>query len=375
MKITDLSTPCLLVDRARLAANIERMQKLAAREGCALRPHVKTHKSFALARQQLEAGARGLTVATVGEAEAFVGAGFDDVRLAYPVVGETAHRRLLALLDRATISFCVESAAGLASAAAAYADAPRRPGLLLEVDCGYGRTGLLPDDPAALELARAARHAGFELEGVLTHGGHAYHGPVEGETRRAALERVAAAERDAALELAARLRDAGLVEAPEVSIGSTPTMSAFVNREHRGLRVTELRPGNYVFADGIQRALEAVPADACALTALTTVISQRPALGRAYVDAGKKLLTTDRGYGLDHHGALLALDGTPLAARLAALSEEHGWVEGEAVPQLTPGTRVRLLPNHACVAVNSTSRLWLHEGDQVTGELGIDARR
>ena len=134
MKINDLSTPCLLVDRARLAANIDRMQALAAREGCALRPHVKTHKSFALARQQLQAGACGLTVATVGEAEAFVGAGFEDVRLAYPVVGETAHRRLRALLGRARISFCLESAAGLASAAAAYADAPQRPGVLIEVN-------------------------------------------------------------------------------------------------------------------------------------------------------------------------------------------------------------------------------------------------
>lgn len=366
-----------------MRANLADMQDTAEENDVALRPHVKTHKCVGIARRQRAQGASGLTVATVEEAEAFVEAGADDVRVAYPVTGRDKHERLAAWADRARLSCTVDTAAGVDQAGAVHADRERPLEVLMEVDVGHGRCGVpWTDADATVALARrVVDRSGLRLVGILTHAGQAYDGPTDGESPGSALQRVARHERDRMLAVAARLADAnvpGVVPGDfEISIGSTPSMAAFENTEHKGFRTTEIRPGNYVMHDAMQVALGAASLTDCALTVFTTVVStkSRPeGPNRAFVDAGKKILTTDTGAGTDGYGVVLAEAGTmtPQAdLRVARLSEEHGWLEGPGATPLQVGDRVRIVPNHACVSVATQPRIHLVDGDRIVETLSV----
>lgn len=387
MSIDTLSTPCLLVDQSRVDRNVERMQDLADANDVRLRPHIKTHKSVALANRQRNGGAEGVTVATVGEADVFVEAGFDDVRIAYPVTGRDKHERLAAHQSQAQISCTVDTLVGAEQASAVHAARGQTLDVLLEVDVGHGRCGVpWQETGAAKELAnRIVELPGLRLTGLLTHAGHAYEGPSEGESAEAALHRAARQERDRMLHLAGHLAEAniGAVEPDtfEISIGSTPTMAAFENAEHRGFRVTEIRPGNYVFHDAMQVALGSATLDECALSVLTTVISTRErsnGADRAFVDAGKKVFTTDTGYGTEGHGVVLHEVGSMTQdpdIRVSHLSEEHGWLTLPDASGLDIGDRRRIVPNHACVTVATQSRLYVLEEQSVVDTWSVDARR
>ncbi len=221
MLVSDLPTPALLVDRARLLSNLDAMQARADAQGVALRPHVKTHKSPEVARLQAERGAQGITVATVAEAEAFAAAGFDDIRLATPVVGPTKLERLAALSETGTrVSFTVDSVVGARLASAAFEAAGQTARVLIEVDAGYGRCGIAWDEPAAIdELAAFVVAApSLRLVGLLSHGGDAYGPAREGETLDDMRRRVMDDERDRVLDLAARLLAAGYVDAATAEI-------------------------------------------------------------------------------------------------------------------------------------------------------------
>ncbi len=386
MNLHDLSTPCLVVERRVMERNLDRMQERADHQRVALRPHTKTHKSLTLARRQLDGGGRGITVAKVGEAEVFVGDGFDDVRIAYPLFGVDKYRRLARLRDRARISFCVDTWEAATAASAFFAGQPVE--VLLKIDAGYHRAGVPWDEPATVDLAeRIASLPGMALAGILTHAGQAYEGASPGETPRDALARYAALERDRMLAVAAAIETRLGNTAFEISIGSTPTMSVFENRDLEedleGHRITEIRPGNYVFLDRTQVALGSAELGDCALTALFTVTSRHREPGgfRLILDGGRKILTSDPcGGGPSHTGEYgLVLDGLHQAApmsgaRLYSLSEEHARVriEGEAGPAI--GSRVRVVPNHACVAVNTQDCLYLVDGEEVIQALPVSAR-
>jgi len=386
MPLDALSTPALLIEQSRLQKNLAAMQELADANEVTLRPHAKTHKSVAVARRQRERGAKGLTVATVAEAETFVDAGIDDVRVAYPVTGRDKHERLQALRAATTISFTVDTPAGAEQASTVYAEADDPVDVLMEVDVGHGRCGVhWADEEAATALARhVASLPGLRLTGILTHAGQAYDGPSDGETKTDALRRVARHERDRVLSVASTLveaEDVGVTpETFEISVGSTPSMAAFENAERDGFRATEIRPGNYVMHDAMQVALGAASLDDCALTVLTTVVSRRRSgsgAERLYLDAGKKVLTTDTGYGTDGYGVLLYnaqhMRRHP-HARITQLSEEHGWVKVPGGAAFGVGDRVRLVPNHACVVAGMADELHLVDGQDVTGTLNVDAR-
>ncbi|HHP7238439.1 alanine racemase [Longibacter sp.] len=378
MLIDDLHTPAVLVDRGRLDRNIKRMQSRAAEQNVALRPHIKTHKSVDIATRQVEQGADGLTVATIPEAEAFVAAGFNDIRLAYTVIGADKYERLLGLMDDARISFCVDTQAGIAQASDFFAGAGRDVEVLIEVDVGHGRCGVPFGKPdAAVALARQVANApGVDLCGVLTHAGQGYHGPKTGETRDDALRRTALEERERILDVAAALYDDGTPDRErdrfEISVGSTPTMTHFQNAERDGLTVTEVRPGNYVFYDAIQVGLGACELDDCALTVLGRIVSKRrddSGTERAYIDAGKKVVTTDTGACTDGYGIAL-YNATYMREHphvdITGLSEEHGWLEIPGAATFEVGDRVRFVPNHACVTVATQDELLVVVDDEVT---------
>lgn len=378
MLLEHLPTPVALIDRKRLERNVAQMQARARAQGVALRPHIKTHKSIHLAQLQQAQGAQGLTVATLEEAEAFVAAGFSDVRLAYPTVGLDRYQRVRALMARARVSFCLDTPEAIRQASDFFAAQEVRAEVLLEVDTGQGRTGVRWDDAHRLQLcARLVQESpGLKLIGLLTHAGHAYQGPLAGETPREALCRVAAEERDRLLAAAVVLQQAGLArpDAFELSIGATPTAHVFENRTQRGFRITEIRPGNYVFHDAIQVALGSCTLEDCALTVLARVVSRKPD-GRGgwwlFLDAGKKALSTDQGYGTQGYGVLLYHPArrVPLPhATLEQLSEEHGWVHLRGGTTLQVGDRVQVIPNHACLVAPLLRRFFVIEGDEVQAE-------
>jgi D-serine deaminase-like pyridoxal phosphate-dependent protein len=337
----DVPSPSLVVDRDVLERNIAAMAAHAASSGIVLRPHAKTHKCPAVGRRQIEAGAVGLTVATVGEAEVFADHGVDDLFVAYPLwaAGDVG-RRLSALADRVRLSVGVDSVAGIHELRRAV----RRPDALcvvVEVDSGLHRTGVAPEGAAA--IAAAALDAGFLLGGVFTFPGHSYAPGMAAPAR----DDEARALFDAGASLAA----AGIA-CPARSGGSTPTAAA----TPAGV-VTELRPGVYVFNDAQQVALGTCAADDVALGALATVVST-PAQGRVVLDAGAKVLGPDRpawapGFGMlpDHP-----------EATVTGLWEHHAVVDVSATPAAARpavGERVAIVPNHVCSAVNLAKELWV----------------
>lgn len=345
------ATPALVVDTDVLDRNLTRMAESASARGLALRPHVKTHKCVEIARRQLDAGARGLTVATVSEAEVFADAGADDLFVAYPLWVDAARgARLRALAGRVRLTVGIESAAG-ARAVAAHAGAGT--GVLVEIDSGHHRTGVPPEDAGA--VATAARDAGLDVVGIFTFPGHSY-GP-------GVPPRVAAEESAALTAAAASLRAVG-IEPSVISGGSSPTALIEVRTD-----ATELRPGVYVFGDAQQLELEAITERDIALSVLATVVSARDDV--LVLDAGSKILGADRASWATGYGRIL---GTP-DARIVALSEHHATVRWPtASPHPGLGDRVRVVPNHACNAVNLVDELVAVSGDVVVDRWQVAAR-
>lgn len=335
-------TPYLRVDVDRARTNIERTVRWAAAAGVALRPHAKTHKCPQLARMQLDAGAVGLTVATIGEAEVFVEHGAEDVFVAYPLwLTADAARRLRDLAGRADLAIGVDSAESAVRAARLLDGSGVA--ALIEVDCGQHRTGVAPDDAGA--LAAAAVEVGLPVRGIFTFPGHSY----------APETLVTAADDEAhALRAATESLQAAGLEPDVVSGGSTPSL-AHTHTED----LTELRPGVYVFGDAQQWELGTTPPDDLALTCRATVISH--AGGRLVLDAGSKALGADRAAYATGWGRLLDHPD----ARVVHLSEHHAVVDLADAPLPALGSRVDVVPNHVCAAVNLADTLWADTGDRL----------
>lgn len=351
-----LDTPCLVVDLDVVERNLARMQSALDARGVALRPHVKTHKSVAIARLQLDAGARGLTVGTIGEAEVLVEAGFGDLFIAYTLwLTDPKAARLGALLDRAPLRVGIDSAQGAARLAAA-ARGRRHPlSVLVEIDSGERRTGLTPAQVA--DVASAARSDGLDVVGVYTHGGHAYLDP--SAVGPAAADEIAllGAARDA-------LRSAGF-EATVVSAGSTPTALRSASGP-----VTEERPGTYVFNDRQQVGLGGAAPDDIALVVAATVVSTAVP-GQIVIDAGGKTLAKDRPGWADGFGYLPAYP----EATIVRTYDYHGVVaipEGSPRPRL--GETVAVVPNHVCPVVNLADSFIVARSGRALGRWPVDAR-
>jgi D-serine deaminase-like pyridoxal phosphate-dependent protein len=342
-----IDTPALLIDAGRLRANVEAMAAAAREGGVALRPHAKTHKMVEVAALQLEAGAAGLTVAKLGEAEVFVDGGCEDVLIAYPLIGDTKLERLAALARRARVAVALDSLEVARAIAESGADVRVR----IEVDTGQHRAGVLPGDVAG--LAREVAALGLRVEGVMTHEGQAY-----------AAQDLAAATHEAATLMR---EAAATLDQPVVSLGSTPT-ARFAAREPG---VTEIRPGTYVFQDRTQIAHGAATEDDLAAFVLATVVS-RPAPDRAIVDAGTKVLSSDR---LNAPGAPVdfgAIDRTGWP--LVRASEEHGVIAVPPHAQLEIGAQLRIVPNHVCPVINLFDEALIVSGDDVIDRWRVAAR-
>ena len=334
-----IETPIGLVDLGRTRANAGRVAAYARSHGLAWRPHVKTHKSRTVARIQLDAGARGLTVATLREAEVMA-ALTPDLLLAYPPVGAAKLARLVALPPEVDLKVALDAREVLAPLAAAAAAAGRTVGVLVEMDMGLGRVGV-QDVEALVALARAAAGTeGVSFRGMMFYPGHIR--MVEGD-QTAHLAALAARVAQALDALGAAGLEPGIV-----SGGSTPTLW----RSHEIPGMTEIRSGSCIFFDREALDVGVAAPDDVAYTVLATVVSTAVP-GKAVVDAGSKALAKE-GRGGDGFGILLDRPGVVVSA----LSEEHGVLDlGGSGWRPAIGERVRIVPNHVCVSVNLQERL------------------
>ena len=354
MPLDRVDTPSVLVDLDQLEANIRRMAEFAAGQEIALRPHIKTHKCPAVARLQQEAGAVGFTCAKVSEAEVFVRAGFKDLLIANQITGEVKIDRLTDLAGSARLIVAADNPDNLVKLDQACREKGVRLGVLVEVDLGMKRCGVLPG-PAVLELAAQAEALDhLDFRGLQAYEGHLV--LVDDPEERA--ERVREAFRPLA-EVIRDLEAAGLSPGM-VSGGGTGTYDV------SGVEtpLTELQVGSYVFMDATYGPLR--PEFPPALTVTSTVVS-RPVPERLVTDAGLKALTSEFGWPE-------LLDG--IEAEMNYLSEEHG-VLTLADPErvsLEAGDRVRFLPSHVCTTVNLHEKLIVHRDGRVVAAWPIAAR-
>ncbi|MGE5523101.1 MAG: DSD1 family PLP-dependent enzyme [Rhodospirillaceae bacterium] len=348
MNLFDLETPALVLDEPRMLRNIERMRSHLASLGVAFRPHLKTCKSIDVARHMMTAPNGPATVSTLKEAEYFFDHGVSDLLYAVGIAPNKLPHVLALQARGARLRIILDNVDAARAVGMASRDAGQPLEALIEIDSDGHRSGVHPDDPLLLDVARELEAGGARLAGVMTHAGSSY-----SCTTVEAIRAMAEQERDAAVHCAMRLREAGY-ECPVVSVGSTPT--ATFARDLTG--VTEVRTGVFVFFDLFMAGIRVCTTDDIALSVLTSVIGHQREKGWAIVDAGWMAMSRDRGtarqavdqgYGLvcDMHGRLV-----PDLVMIDA-NQEHGIVAHRSgdparLPDLPVGTLLRVLPNHAC---------------------------
>jgi D-serine deaminase-like pyridoxal phosphate-dependent protein len=360
-----LETPCIVVDMTRVRKNISFMQEEANRLGCALRPHIKTHKSVEIARMQLEAGAAGITCAKTSEAEVFADAGIQDIFIAYPLIGESKLQRAFSISKKInrliTAVDCIEGGQAMS------AFAIRENTIFetrVEVDTGAKRTG------AASDKLRGIGEELRNLPGLRVTGIYTYKSMVHENTATADALAAGAEEGRLLSEAVNTLRDLGF-NLRDISAGSTPTGLAVAGT---GL-VNEIRPGTYVYHDWTTLRQGVCGADEIAAQVWATVISA-PSPELAVIDAGVKALAAD----VRLNTPPVMLPGFAcITGRnnliLDRLNEEHGMVRAAdgGDTGLQVGNVLALTPAHICTAINLQDFIYAREGE-IFRKIKIDAR-
>ncbi|SDV50631.1 DSD1 family PLP-dependent enzyme [Chitinasiproducens palmae] len=357
MMLDSLDTPAALVDIARLKRNIDAMQRRMNALGVRFRPHVKTSKCLDVVQAQCRAGAQGITVSTLKEAEAFFAAGITDILYAVSVVPSKLPRAMALIEKGCRLKLVVDNVNAAAGIVAFRQTAAEPLEVWIEVDTDGHRSGITPEAATLLEVGRTLAAGGVTVGGVLTHAGSSYD-----LNTPEALTALAEQERAGCVRAAQRLREAG-VPCENVSVGSTPT--ALMATHLAG--VTEVRAGVYAFFDLVMHNVGVCAIDDIALSVLTTVIGHQPEKGWVIVDAGWMAMSRDRGtakqardfgYGLPVSSDGTVMDGYALiaanqehgiVARTGGVGAEAGAGSSEDLERRFPiGSKLRILPNHAC---------------------------
>ena len=360
MHVSEIDTPALVVDLDIMERNLQRVADYASQHSLRLRPHTKTHKSTRIARRQLQGGAAGLTVAKVSEGEVMLGAEPEELLVAFPIIGRTKLARLMEVAKRTRVTVALDSVFAARQLSEAARTAQVEVGVLAETDVGLGRVGVNPGE-ALLQLAQAIE----KLPNLRWEGITFYPGQIKDleETGLRALAEVAGVLR----EILAGFRAAGM-EPKIVSGGSTPTL--FQSHQLGGLN--EIRPGTYVFNDINTIRSGACRMEDCAASVHATVISTaRP--GQIVIDGGSKTFSSDR---LANPAEVTFghVVEAP-AARFHKMNEEHGMIDiTSAGREFQVGDRLRIVPNHVCVAVNLHEQVYGIRGGQVEETWKVEAR-
>lgn len=358
-----VDTPALLVDRGILRRNISEMQKRADKAGVSLRPHTKTHRTPAIASMQVEAGAKGITVAKAGEAEVMAENGMDDIFIANEIFGDRKFARLRKLAEKVRLTVGVDNREQVEALSRFFEGSAHPANVMIEIETGEERSGMLPVPDLATLASFIYKTANVRFRGIFSHEGHTY-----GASTREECAALFRKSQEDTLLAAGIIREAG-IPVETVSIGATP--SILLGNILPG--ITEIRPGTYALMDAAQGAAVG-DFSCCAATVLATVVS-KPTPERTVLDSGVKALTAfTRGTGICHtpgHGILKGFSGL----RVGKLYDEHGLVYGkEAGEQLQLGDRVEIIPNHICPTCNLYDRMYLVEDGRIVDELPILCR-
>lgn len=360
MRVADLETPALLIDLDIMEANLARTAAYAREHDLRLRPHTKTHKTPALGRKQLELGAAGLTVAKVSEAEVMLGSGTPDLLIAYPVIGRKKLERLVRVAARTKLTVSLDSQFAARQLSDAAREAQCEIGVLAEMDAGLGRVGVQPGQ----ELIELAHHIErlpwLRFEGIAFYPGHIKKLDDEGQQAIESLSQLlAAAIKD--------LKQAGL-NPTIVSGGSTPAL--FHSHEIAGLN--EIRPGTYIFNDRNTMLMGSCSLEECAASIMTTVVSTARK-GQMIIDGGSKTFSSDRPVTAAEVSFGHVMDAPE--AVFSKMNEEHGYVDIRRVKRdFVIGDRVRVIPNHICVAVNLHPSIYGVRGELVENVWEVEGR-
>jgi D-serine deaminase-like pyridoxal phosphate-dependent protein len=360
MHISELETPALLIDLERMEANLCRVARYAKEHDLRLRPHTKTHKIPAIGRKQIELGAVGLTVAKVGEAEVMLASGTPDLLVAYPVIGRSKLARLMAVARQTRVTVALDSVAAARQLSEAARAERVSLSVLVEADVGLGRCGVAVGEEL-VALARAVdRLPHLSLEGVAFYPGHIRSA---GEENQRQIDQLVAA----CAQIAEDFRSAGL-PLNVFSAGSTPLLY----HSHRFPDINEIRPGTYVFHDvNCVRSGMAGWQD-CAVTILTTVVSTARR-GFAIIDGGSKTFFAERPAG-SSEASYGYLPEAPDAV-FYNLNEEHGYLDVRQCGRaFEVGDRLRVVPNHVCVAMNLHEQVYGIRGEQVEQVWRVEGR-
>jgi D-serine deaminase-like pyridoxal phosphate-dependent protein len=323
---------------------------------------MKTLKSIDAARYALDTPDGGIAVATLNEAQYFAQRGLADIQYAVCLSPDKLPRAADILGHAPGFSFFVDNLQ-VAQCIVEFArsrGAPLR--VWLEIDSGEHRTGIDPEDPAMLEIARALNHPAVKFAGVATHAGHSYRasGPEQ-------LRDLAERERLVVTMAAAKLRAAG-IPVRGVSAGSTPTAMHLSSAEG----MTEVRAGVYMAGDLFQVAMGSLSLEDVAVTVLATVISHNPRLNQIVIDAGGLALSKDRSTAVSPgpdmgYGLVLDVLGQPIASGLTIVDvhQEHGEIRSSSslpLERLPIGSKVRIVPNHVCMTAAMYGHYLVVEG-------------
>jgi D-serine deaminase-like pyridoxal phosphate-dependent protein len=360
MNISDLETPALLIDLDIMESNLRKLADYSQKHGLRVRPHTKTHKIPALARKQLDLGAAGLTVAKVGEAEVMLAAQPPELLVAYPIVGPKKLERLMQVAGKTSITVSLDSAGVARQLSDAATAAGIEIGVLAEVDVGMGRVGVPPGETLLRLIQEIRQMPGLRFNGIAFYPGQIRSMDEEGEQSLKNLAQTLEGILDA-------LRKAG-VEARIVSGGSTPTLF----QSHRLPGLNEIRPGTYIFNDRNTALVGACSFEECAASVMVTVVSTAKP-GQMIVDGGSKTFSSDgpaAGAPVSFGRVVDAPD-----AVFTKMNEEHGYVDlRRAGQKFNVGDRVRIIPNHVCVAMNLHEHVYGIRGNTVEHSWKVEGR-
>lgn len=357
-----LDTPAVLLDLDKLDANIREMSQLAAEAGVRLRPHTKVHQSLAIAKMQLEAGACGIEVGSVNQAEPMADGGIDDILVAHPFCGDHKLETLKGLLSRPKLKITVvldmfEQAEGISQVGQVHG---RAIPVLIKVETGGGRYGVLPGEPT-LNLAKKLRGLpGIKLVGIYAH-------EVGAKPTAEGVDRMAFEVASVTVETAKMLRREG-IPIEQVSVGASPTYHATCHyiKEGKFPEITEIHPGALVIGDIMYMMARGNTRETCAVTVLTTVMSSSQP-DHAVIDAGYKTFGADSliarretpGFFWKEKASFGSIQGRSdlWLGRLSAETSLVYYTEPKS-KKLSLGDRLEIVPNNATLVINIHDQLY-----------------
>jgi len=356
-----LDTPAVLVDMDKLEANIKEMTDLAAEAGVTLRPHTKVHECASIAKMQIEAGAHGIEVGNVDQAECMAEEGIDDIMIAHPFYGDLKLEKLKRLISKPKLKLSIvvdmiEQAEGISQVGQAVG---RKVPVLLKIDTGINRYGVLPGEPALNLAKKLCQLPGIELVGIYGHESGAE--PTEEGVSKMAFE-VASAM----VETAKMLRGEGIT-IETVGVGASPTFRATCRhiKEKKFPEITEIHPGQCVIGDILYMRAFGNTREACVVTVLTTVMSTSHTT-HAVIDAGYKTFGAESiigrrdtpGFFWEGKPSFGSVQGRP-DLWLGRLGAETGWLYyREPEKKLSLGERLEIVPNNATLVININDQVY-----------------